>query len=357
MSTAWTDSNHVFLDTNAETIATINADGDQALRICGDALNQDTLTTFDASTATGDVTAFFEGPNEGGVAVTGGDGNDNFYFLVTVLIQDEGETTFTTDDTVDGGDGDNTLTLQAFEGALLGAGVGANITNIDTIVHTTKVDPCEFFGDNCFFNPMQDDLTVDMSESGSATVLDLNGAYEDHNVSVTGLENTDTVIYSGLGDPFDFFPGGDFGLEQLTLAESCPTGTINLLMAQDPCVQPFVENFFGITDPYTHQIETLIVENVLLLNIKSRGEAHQNVIRNADQIDTDIEVTGDVDLFLGTVPDGPPFGNDYDFDGGTINASTFEGNLTTDIGDGSQTIIGGLADDYIETSQNQWPLT
>ena len=47
------------------------------------ALNQDTLTTFDASAATGDVTAFFEGPNEGGVAVTGGDGNDNFWFLVT----------------------------------------------------------------------------------------------------------------------------------------------------------------------------------------------------------------------------------------------------------------------------------
>ena len=161
-----TGDNHVDLGTNAETIATINVDGDQDLRICGDALNQDTLTTFDASAATGDVTAIFEGANDGGVDVTGGDGNDNFWFLVTEEDQDEGETTFTADDSVDGGGGDNTLTLQAFEGALLGAGVGANITNITTIVHSTDFDPCFFFGDDCIFNPMQDDLTVDMAEFG-----------------------------------------------------------------------------------------------------------------------------------------------------------------------------------------------
>ena len=83
MSTAWRVINHVDLGTNAETIATINVDGDQDLRICGDALNQDTLTTFDASAATGDVTAIFEGENDGGVDVIGGDGNDNFWFLVT----------------------------------------------------------------------------------------------------------------------------------------------------------------------------------------------------------------------------------------------------------------------------------
>ena len=75
--------NHVDLGTNAETIATINVDGAENLRICGDALNQDTLTTFDASAATGDVTAIFEGANDGGVDVIGGDGNDNFWFLVT----------------------------------------------------------------------------------------------------------------------------------------------------------------------------------------------------------------------------------------------------------------------------------
>ena len=147
-------ANHVDLDTNADTIATINADGDQDLRICGTALDQDTLTTFDASTVTGDVTAIFEGENDGGVTAIGGAGNDNFWFLVTDPDQAAGETTFTTDDTVDGGGGDNTLSLQAFEGALLGAGVGANITNINTIVHSTDFDPCFFFGDNCFFNPM-----------------------------------------------------------------------------------------------------------------------------------------------------------------------------------------------------------
>ena len=235
-----TGDNHLVLGTNAETIATINVDGDQDLRICGDALNQDTLPTFNASAATGDVTAIFEGPNDGGVDVTGGDGNDNFWFLVTEEDQDEGETTFTADDSVDGGGGDNTLTLQAFEGALLGAGVGANITNITTIVHSSDFDPCIFFGDDCSFNPMQGDLTVDMAESGDATVLELAGFYGDFGLSfatdvdVTNLENGDRVIFSGI----------DIGV--LTLEHVNAAGTFNLVMAQDPCVENFAD------DPVNH---------------------------------------------------------------------------------------------------------
>ena len=92
MSTAWGVHNHVDLGTNAETIATINVDGAENLRICGDALNQDTLTTFDASAATGDVTAIFEGANDGAVDVIGGDGNDNFWFLVTDPLRTLGKT-------------------------------------------------------------------------------------------------------------------------------------------------------------------------------------------------------------------------------------------------------------------------
>ena len=37
-----------------------------------------------------------------------------------------------------------------------------------------------------------------MAESGSATVLDLAGGYNSFDVDVTNLENTDTVIYSGV---------------------------------------------------------------------------------------------------------------------------------------------------------------
>ena len=166
-----------------------------------------------------------------------------------ILIKQTGETTFTTDDTVDGGGGDNTLSLQAFEGALLGAGVGANITNINTIVHSTDFDPCFFFGDDCFFNPMQGDLTVDMAELGSATVLDLAGWYNNFDVDVTNLENTDRVIYSGE----------DLGV--LTLDNPSATGIYNLTMAQDPCV---AEQF----GPIDHVIDTLVVPTGLVLNLE-----------------------------------------------------------------------------------------
>ena len=157
------DANHLDLDTNADTIATVTVLGEGDLEICGDALNQDTLTTFDstASVAGQSITAFFEGPNAGDVTANGGAGDENFTF---VTFDDEtGETTFTDTDAVDGGGGDNRLTLQAFEGALLGAGVGPNIVNIQTIVHTSFENDCF---DDCNYEEIDANITVDMAQLG-----------------------------------------------------------------------------------------------------------------------------------------------------------------------------------------------
>ena len=112
---------------------------------------------------------------------------------------------------------------------------------------------------------MQGDLTVDMAESGSATVLDLAGFYGDFGVSfaidvdVTNLENGDTVIFSGI----------DIGV--LTLEHVSGAGTFNLVMAQDPCVEDFFD------EPVTHLIETLDTEGGAFLNIDSLGNADENV--------------------------------------------------------------------------------
>jgi hypothetical protein len=241
--------------------------------------------------------------------------------------------------------------------------VGANITNITTIVHSTESDPCFIFGAFCDPLQMQGDLSVDMAESGSATVLDLNGWYDVFSVEVTNLENDDTVIYSGFGDFFGQIdpPGSDFGLQELTLETTSATGIANLVMDQDPCIPGFLENNFGFTDPFDHRIEDLIVENGLLLTIDSIGDAPHNVIFNLDQIATDIEATGTTDLSLGGILfDDPGTIADFDVDegaayaisGGTINASALDADLYVAIegnfGDPGVTVFGGLGDNFVD---------
>jgi hypothetical protein len=315
-----TAANHIDLDA---VVPTVTVDGDQHLEICGDALNQDSLETFNASAASGGVEAFFDGPDPGGVAVTGGDGDDDFWFLT--LTGTSGETTFTTDDTVDGGGGSNKLWLQAFEGALLGAGVGANITNIDTIVHTTYFDPCF---EDCSFQPMTGDLTVDAAEAGSATALDLQGWYDFNDVTVDNIGNDFNVIVSG------------FELDDLNLSAATVLGDVHLTLAQDECVQQFDSTQ-----------TTLLVEDVNLISggaliIESTGAADLNQVHDFDDEDADVEIvhsaTGDVDLTLGTkfAP--------YNFDGGVVDAHSFEANLTLFVGAGHQTVFGGLGDDTID---------
>ena len=313
-------ANKLHFDSNAGTIETLTVDGDQDLIIGGNVLNQDTLTTFDATAATGNVTSYFGGPNPGAVTALGGSGNNDFVFLT--FNDATGTTTFTADDSVDGDGGDNKLTLQAFEGALLGAGVGPNIVNIDTIVHTTFEDAIFFC---CNYGDVDNDsLTVDWANSGSAHTLELQADYNNHDVDVTHLTNTDTVVYSG------------FDLDNLTLEHVSPLGTLNLTFDQDPCVA----DFFG--SPQASVIDDLFVDNVLLVNIELTGPATHNEINGADDINTNIEVSGDTDLQIGDKAEP------YDFADGTVNASTFTADLTIYVGTNSQHIILGQGNDTID---------
>ena len=78
--------NFLDLDTNATTTSTIVVTGAQSprhLRRCRNwpgAMNIANLKTFDASAATGDITAWFFGRGTGALTATGGSGNDTFVF-------------------------------------------------------------------------------------------------------------------------------------------------------------------------------------------------------------------------------------------------------------------------------------
>jgi hypothetical protein len=331
-----TSANNIELDTNAATIATITVDGDQDLEASGSALFMDTLELFDGSAATGALTAFFGGTGDvtveggsnddhftfgsgnGAVTVNGNDGDDTFTFLTNAFSGP----TFGPEDLADGGAGDNTLQLQADEGTLLAVGVGASIINIQTIVH--------------FEVPVGSTglLTVDMSESGSANVLELNADYNGNGVTITELQNTDTVVYSGhdLGTFTNVF---------LTLEHASPLGIFNLVMAASDPLSGGTSDVGG-----THTINDIQTNNGVLLNIDSIGDAVLNEILTADLLDLNIAITGDVDLVLGSQNFA------YSFDDGIIDASTFEGDLTVFIGGGDQTVFAGLGDDLVILTSN-----
>lgn len=325
--TSATGPNVLELDTDTmDTIATVNVDGDQNLEIFGSVLDQDTLELFDASVASGDIDATFA-PGTGGVAALGGSGDDTF----TWQTDDGDPTTFTTADSVDGGAGDNRLRLQADTGVLLAVGVGAAIENIQTIEHFTN-------------GGADGDISVDMSESGSATELDLQGNYgyipgvapfivpvsAGHDVTVTELTNQDTVTFTAGGD--------GTGINNLTLEHAGGVGIINFVMSQTSVGGTLTVG------------EVHIPTATTLLNLASEGNADLNWITDASDVTGNVQITGDVDLFF---VDPADFNfKAYDQDNGVIDASAFTGHLSIAVGDGSQQVFGGTNDDFIETFSN-----
>ena len=258
------DANELELNSNADTIATINADGDQDLTIFGDTFDVANLELFDGSAATGNLTVgdFF---GTGDVTALGGSGDDQFFFFTDGAVDVQGNdgddiftfftdfgdpTTFTADDSADGGAGENLLQLESYNGALLGVGVAASILNIQTIQHVTFDDV-----------PVSGDLTVDMSEAGSATTLDLAGVYNNaaFDVVVTNIANTDTIVYSGVGLGNATAPAN-----MLDLTPASAIGVINLQMAAADV--PFG---LGATDVGgDHVIGDFAVHGGSLLNIE-----------------------------------------------------------------------------------------
>ena len=87
--------------------------------------------------------------------------------------------------------------------------------------------------------------------------------------------------------------------------------------------------------------------------MSSIGEADLNVVNVTNQVDIDVVITGDVDLDFAPAPGLNA--DAYDFDGGVIDASAFTGNLDVSVAEGSQTVIGGSGDDYVESSSADAP--
>jgi hypothetical protein len=130
-------ANDIDLDLGTATnTATITAAGAEALTIAGPGLNINNLHTFDGTGMTGNLSAEFTNPDGAGhVAATGGSGDNTFIFDATGAEL----ASFTSASSVNGGTGtDNTLVIQANFDAIVLAGVGPNITNIQTIESTTE---------------------------------------------------------------------------------------------------------------------------------------------------------------------------------------------------------------------------
>jgi hypothetical protein len=313
-----TGPNLLTLNTNATSTATIIETGNQNLNLAGTALNIANLHTYNGSAGTGQQLVIFNG--NGNVAATGGSANDTFVFDNT---GDGPGPTFTSASSVNGGGGTlNELEIAAQAGALLGAGVGPNITNIQVIEHRA--------GNG--FPAETGDLTVDMSRSGSANELDLAGNYGLFQVTVTNLTNTKTVLFEGSNL-------GSLLLEHTTPAT--PVDQINFTMAADnetPAGNLVLNSLF---------VGTSVGQAIAVLNLHSMGTAPDNDINNVTPVGTSVIIDGGTHLTFGSQA-GP-----YVRIGGLIDAITDTGGVTAWINPPnnsavpSQNFIGGPGNDIV----------
>lgn len=241
--------------------------------------------------------------------VFGNDGDDEISFYQIVGGPDDGTTSFDADDSVDGGEGNDELWLDADLGELLVDGVGDNITNVERIVHWST-------------DTVSGPISVDMSRSGSAMEVEFWANYDGNDVTVTELTNDDTVIISG--DDID----------DLELVHASPAGLndqINLTFETQ-------DGFWVTIDE-----DLIVASDVEQLNIVANGEGNVD-IENADEIDTNILLTGDANVTIGE-------GDAYDFTGlfgaGVIDAEEATGDLEIYLGLGSQNVLLGSGDDLV----------
>jgi hypothetical protein len=294
-----TTDNVLGLFTTATNTATITVSGAEALVFAGAgsgtyALNIDNLHTFTgASTTTpggvdtGGITAFFANADGlGHVAVTGGSGVNTFEFgdVAATGGASFNATSAATTSTVNGGTGaTNTLIIDATTGPILLPGVGANISGIATVEHSTG-------------GVLQTgDLTADLTQLGSATTFDLAGDYGAFTTTVSNI-STQTVEYSGTS-----VAGSDLLL--VALPPVTATSVINFEMNSSVAVPALTLN------------ELSVAAGLKAVDIDSTGLATNNVITETFNINDNINVTGATHLTLGEV------GFAYQLATGVIDAS------------------------------------
>ncbi|MEZ5784124.1 MAG: hypothetical protein R3D70_21415 [Rhizobiaceae bacterium] len=238
---------------------------------------------------------------------TGGEGNDIFEFWANGM----NEASFDADDSVDGGAGDeDQLWIVTNNGEVLVDGVGSNIVDVERIVHLTTL-----FGD------ADSDISLDASRSGSALELEFAGDYDNFDIVVTNLTNSHTVILSGI-DVTD----------------------VTLDQAVDGVLDNLHHEFVDGADIGDDLIVGADIE-ALDIVVGATVAGNPSEIRDADQTDTDLRITGEGDLTIG-------IDSAYDHLDGLVDASMFTGDLTIHLGSGDQSVIGGSGDDLfvLETS-------
>ena len=299
--------------TNRAEIERVGASGDLAGDVAVITGSGDDTFEFDRIAGNVDVEAGDGNNNSdyrrigGNVTASGGSGLDTFTFFSNLP---NGEVAFGEDDSVDGGDGDEDrlrIELSAnMDSDLLLDGVGPNIVGVEIIEHFG-----DFTGNS--------DLNVDMSRSGSAFILELRGTYSD-DVDVTGLdfESGDVVrLFSDIDDDLDLSNAplsvGGFRLEMngVTIGDDLDVGT-------------------GTAD----------VVRILSTGLQS------NIIDEANDIDARIEVRGDANINIGSTS-GIIVQDEYNLDGGLIDARGLNARLRTFLGTGEQTVNDSLGADQI----------
>ena len=333
------DAANVFdFDVNGTSLSKISVVGSQALTMDAGstALNIANLHNFDGSAATGPLTITFGGT--GNVTAAGGSANDFFTFPATdsaitasgnagddtflFLATNGSATTFNSSDSVDGGTGVNRLILQADNGQLLGAGVGAKIVNIQTIQHDS-------------IGTTNGTILADMGQSGSANVLQLNGQYGGNDVTVTNLLTAKSVLFTGDN------------IDDLTMDATSLLGQVNLTMSQT-------------ATGGTQNIDHFHVTVGNLVNLTSAGNATTNLIEDVRDVNANVSISGAHQLnfgFLGTNSLATNAANAYDFAGGIIDATAMTGGLSIGLAEGSQTLALGKGNDLVHewTSANGEP--
>ncbi len=311
-------ANSITLDTDttlgvsAGTVTTVNAAGSQTL---GLTLNDQSVTKVDASALTGKLNLTVATANAKNMTITGGSADDVIYM----------NGTYSSNDTIDGGKGNDTLRLTSAE-AIAATTAQTNVTNIETIAVTDALSGTVKVN-NFGATGLSLGLTGLNSLTGAATVnflagtdtLSLGTGSGNGNaltVNVGDATTTTDVLNVTAGSSSTGLTWGN-GNVTLTGAE-----TVNLTSQGGP--NGFAGNF-TVND--TASTESLIIKGSQSLAITG--------ITTADVIDAS-GMTGSASLTL---------------TGGTgANATTIKGTANDDLlkgGDSNDNINGGAGNDVI----------
>ncbi|MDB9764559.1 hypothetical protein OAB37_01725 [Planktomarina temperata] len=281
------------IDIDGDDLESVTVSGSGDISIDVDA----SVTTFNASTATGDVTMVAAAAAD--VTATGGAGADTFAMAATLDAED----------TIDGGDGIDVLSVTGAGGALIPA--LAAVTNVETLTATIN----------------------------GADTLDANIVSFD-NINILGTAATDDVTITDLTDEVvtvtQTAAGVNIDNVNVSLVDATATDdalTVNVTNAHTTTV--FNVDLIASAGG---GIETLTVN------------LNQGVDLAADDIQVDVitagtalTITGDADAELGA---------DTPLTQTVINGGTATGDLTINVGAAASTVTGGSGADTFAFGAN-----